>query len=219
MCASGRRAEQAHQRNLIFRQTLRLNKKRGAGVIHASRLRSAYQLHMRSMARLPVFIILFESRTARLDTSGYIAHTAAAATAMPAAKPAAKATVFMPLISFRTFYLAFVIWTEIFKGKFGEGDGGARLRFFMANLKRRHRMRGNWQTEGLTEGLKQAKCCKMLYNPSVNSLTLIDTTLVGIWSSCFAAACNTPYSARFSPRCIAHWARSARIPFQGRLNV
>ena len=130
---------------------------------------------MRSIARLPVFIILFESRTARLDTSGYIAHTAAAATAMPAAKPAAKATVFMPLISFRTFYLAFVIWTEIFKGKFGEGDGGARLRFFMANLKRRHRMRGSWQTEGLTEGLKQAKCCKMLYNPSVNSLTLIDT--------------------------------------------
>ena len=43
------------------------------------------------------------------------------------------------------------------------------------------------------------------------------TTLVGIWSSCSAAACNTPYSARFSPRCIAHWARSARIPFQGRL--
>ena len=82
------------------------------------------------MARLPVFIILFESRTARLDTSGYIAHTAAAATAMPAAKPAAKATVFMPLISFRTFYLAFVIWTEIFKGKSGEEDGGLRLRFF-----------------------------------------------------------------------------------------
>ena len=138
MCASGRRAEQAHQRNLIFRQTLRLNKKRGAGVIHASRLRSAYQLHMRSMARLPVFIILFESWTARLDTSGYIAHTAAAATA-------AKATVFMPLISFRTFYLAFVIWTEFFKGKSGEEDRGLRLRFFMANLKRRHRMRGSWQ--------------------------------------------------------------------------
>jgi hypothetical protein len=65
---------------------------------------------------------------------------------MPAAKPAAKATVFMPLISFRTFYLAFVIWTEIFKGKSGEEDGGARLRFFMANLKRRHRMRGSWQS-------------------------------------------------------------------------
>ena len=46
----------------------------------------------------------------------------------------------------------------------------------MANLKRHHRMRGSWQTEGLTEGLKQAKCCKMLYNPSVNSLTLIDTS-------------------------------------------
>ena len=50
-------------------------------------------------------------------------------------------------------------------------------------------------------------------------VALASTTLVGIWSSCSAAACNTPYSARFSPRCIAHWARSARIPFQGRLNV
>ena len=50
-------------------------------------------------------------------------------------------------------------------------------------------------------------------------VALASTTLVGIWSSCFAAACNTPYSARFSPRCIAHRARSARIPFQGRLIV
>ena len=50
-------------------------------------------------------------------------------------------------------------------------------------------------------------------------VALASTTLVGIWSSCFAAACNTPYSARFSPRCIAHRARSARIPFQGRLMV
>ena len=28
---------------------------------------------------------------------------------------------------------------------------------------------------------------------------MLSTTLVGIWSSCSAAACNTPYSARFSP--------------------
>ena len=47
--------------------------------------------------------------------------------------------------------------------------------------------------------------------PPSASLTL-SRTLVRIWSSCSAAACNTPYSARFSPRCIAHWARSARIP-------
>ena len=50
-------------------------------------------------------------------------------------------------------------------------------------------------------------------------VALAATTLVGIWSSCFATACNTPYSARFSPRCIAHRARSARIPFQGRQMV
>ena len=49
-------------------------------------------------------------------------------------------------------------------------------------------------------------------SPSVCSLPFTDRTLVGIWSSCSAAACNTPYSARFSPRCIALWARSARIP-------
>ena len=57
------------------------------------------------------------------------------------------------------------------------------------------------------------------HSPFGHSLRSCPRTLVGIWSSCYAAACNTPYSARFSPRCIAHWARSARIPFQGRLVV
>ena len=56
-------------------------------------------------------------------------------------------------------------------------------------------------------------------SPSVTAYAAT-RTLVGIWSSCYAAACNTPYSARFSPRCIAHWARSARIPRKrGRLKL
>ena len=56
-------------------------------------------------------------------------------------------------------------------------------------------------------------------SPSVTACAAT-RTLVGIWSSCYAAACNTPYSARFSPRCIAHWARSARIPRKrGRLKL
>ena len=76
---------------------------------------------------------------------------------------------------------------------------------------------GSWQTEGLTEGLTQTRAVSM--QPLRLLALLASTTLVGIWSSCFAAACNTPYSARFSPRCIAHRARSARIPFQGRLVV
>ena len=77
---------------------------------------------------------------------------------------------------------------------------------------------GSWQTEGLTEGLTITSEKTFFFNPSGFRYAK-PTTLVGIWSSCSAAACNTPYSARFSPRCIAHWARSARIPFQGRLNV
>ena len=56
-------------------------------------------------------------------------------------------------------------------------------------------------------------------SPSVTAYAAT-RTLVGIWSSCSAAACNTPYSARLSPRCIAHWARSARIPRKrGRLKL
>ena len=70
--------------------------------------------------------------------------------------------------------------------------------------------RGRWQTEGLTEGLTQTTEASM--QPLRLLVALAATTLVGIWSSCFATACNTPYSARFSPRCIAHRARSARIP-------
>ena len=49
-------------------------------------------------------------------------------------------------------------------------------------------------------------------SPFGHSLRSCPRTLVGIWSSCFAAACNTPYSARFSPRFIVHRTRSARIP-------
>ena len=76
---------------------------------------------------------------------------------------------------------------------------------------------GSWQAEGLTEGEQLAALGSSELFPFRLLITFAATTLVGIWSSCFAAACNTPYSARFSPRCIAHWARSARIPFQGRL--
>ena len=68
-----------------------------------------------------------------------------------------------------------------------------------------------------TEGLRANS--KAAVQPLRLLALLASTTLVGIWSSCYAAACNTPYSARFSPRCIAHRARSARIPFQGRLMV
>ena len=50
------------------------------------------------------------------------------------------------------------------------------------------------------------------HSPFGHSLRSCPRTLVGIWSSCFAAACNTPYSARFSPRFIVHRTRSARIP-------
>ena len=77
---------------------------------------------------------------------------------------------------------------------------------------------GAGTAQAVTEGLKQTESNGLLYNPSGFRYAK-PTTLVGIWSSCYAAACNTPYSARFSPRCIAHWARSARIPFQGRLNM
>ena len=76
---------------------------------------------------------------------------------------------------------------------------------------------GSWQAEGLTEREQLAALGSSELFPFRLLITFAATTLVGIWSSCFAAACNTPYSARFSPRCIAHWARSARIPFQGRL--
>ena len=71
---------------------------------------------------------------------------------------------------------------------------------------------GSWQAEGLTEGEQLAALGSSDLFPFRLLITFAATTLVGIWSSCFAAACNTPYSARFSPRCIAHWARSARIP-------
>ena len=71
---------------------------------------------------------------------------------------------------------------------------------------------GSWQAEGLTEGEQLAALGSSELFPFRLLITFAATTLVGIWSSCFAAACNTPYSARFSPRCIAHWARSARIP-------
>ena len=63
-----------------------------------------------------------------------------------------------------------------------------------------------------TEGEHLAALASSELFPFQLLITFAATTLVGIWSSCFAAACNTPYSARFSPRCIAHWARSARIP-------
>jgi hypothetical protein len=53
--------------------------------------------------RLPLFIILRQSRMARLDTSGYIAHTAAAVAAIPAARPAANAILFIMPISFQAF--------------------------------------------------------------------------------------------------------------------
>ena len=58
---------------------------------------------------------------------------------------------------------------------------------------------------------ERLKNAKLSYCSPSASLAL-SRTLVGIWSSCSAAACNTPYSARFSPRCIAHRARSAQIP-------
>ena len=63
-----------------------------------------------------------------------------------------------------------------------------------------------------TEGEHLAALASSELFPFQLLITFAATTLVGIWSSCFAAACNTPYSARFSPRCIAHRARSARIP-------
>ena len=71
---------------------------------------------------------------------------------------------------------------------------------------------GSWQAEGLTEGEQLAALGSSELFPFRLLITFAATTLVGIWSSCSAAACNTPYSARFFPRCIAHWARSARIP-------
>ena len=73
-------------------------------------------------------------------------------------------------------------------------------------------MGGSWRAVGETEGEQLAALGSSELFPFRLLITFAATTLVGIWSSCFAAACNTPYSARFSPRCIAHWARSARIP-------
>ena len=67
---------------------------------------------------------------------------------------------------------------------------------------------GSWQAEGLTEGEQLAALGSSELFPFRLLITFAATTLVGIWSSCFAAACNTPYSARFSPRCIAHRTRS-----------
>ena len=78
-------------------------------------------------------------------------------------------------------------------------------------------MGGSWRAVGETEGEQLAALGNSELFLFRLLITFAATTLVGIWSSCFAAACNTPYSARFSPRCIAHRARSARIPFQGRL--
>ena len=73
-------------------------------------------------------------------------------------------------------------------------------------------MGGSWRAVGETEGEQLAALGSSELFLFRLLITFAATTLVGIWSSCFAAACNTPYSARFSPRCIAHWARSARIP-------
>ena len=78
--------------------------------------------------------------------------------------------------------------------------------------KRRHHLWGSWRAVGETEWEQLAVLGSSELFPFQLLITFAATTLVGIWSSCFAAACNTPYSARFSPRCIAHWARSARIP-------
>ena len=59
-----------------------------------------------------------------------------------------------------------------------------------------------------TEGEHLAALASSELFPFQLLITFAATTLVGIWSSCFAAACNTPYSARFSPRCIVHRTRS-----------
>jgi len=67
---------------------------------------------------------------------------------------------------------------------------------------------GSWQAEGLTEGEQLAALGSSELFPFRLLITFAATTLVGIWSSCFAAACNTPYSARFSPRCIVRRTRS-----------
>ena len=63
-----------------------------------------------------------------------------------------------------------------------------------------------------TEGEHLAALASSELFPFQLLITFAATTLVGIWSSCFAAACNTPYSARFSPRCIPHSGRSASAP-------
>ena len=63
-----------------------------------------------------------------------------------------------------------------------------------------------------TEGEHLAALASSELFPFQLLITFAATTLVGIWSSCFAAACNTPYSARFSPCCIPHSGRSASAP-------
>ena len=58
------------------------------------------------------------------------------------------------------------------------------------------RVRGKCRGVAVTKGERLGAAKLSYYSPSVCSLPFTDRTLVGIWSSCSAAACNTPYSAQ-----------------------
>ena len=71
---------------------------------------------------------------------------------------------------------------------------------------------GSWQAEGLTEGEQLAALGSSELFPFRLLITFAATTLVGIWSPCFAAACNAPLFTGRPLRCIPRSGRSAAAP-------
>ena len=71
---------------------------------------------------------------------------------------------------------------------------------------------GSWQAEGLTEGEQLAALGSSELFPFRLLITFAATTLVGIWSPCFAAACNAPLFTGHPLRCIPRSGRSAAAP-------
>ena len=71
---------------------------------------------------------------------------------------------------------------------------------------------GSWQAEGLTEGEQLAALGSSELFPFRLLITFAATTLVGIWSSCFAAACNAPLFTGHPLRFIPRSGRSAPAP-------